>query len=89
MVTLFQRPPATTALVEAGAPPWAQRMVLKFFGYFVPILPVEPGRIWRVIKADLPPADAWPGCLALVVDQNCLAVSQGGVWLRIDLGGPV
>lgn len=84
-----QRPQATQALVEAGAPMWAQRLMLKLTGYFQPLNPRAPNRIWWADKADLPPAADWLGAIVVVPDQACLAVSDGTVWRRLDFGGPV
>lgn len=90
MVTsITQRAPSTTALVEPDAPPWAQRMVLKLVSYFQPLRPRAPVLMWHVNKVDLPPADDWPGALVLVADQNELAISVGGAWLKVVSTGPV
>ena len=86
---LFTRSPATSALVEAGAPAWGQRLALKLLGYFQPIFPRAPNRVWYVNKVDLPPPTDWPGAVCVVVDEACLAVSLGGLWRRINIGGPL
>lgn len=87
MVT--QKNPSISALVEPAAPMWAQRMVLHFLDYFVPVAQRAPMQLWATTKANLPPAKDYPFCVAVVSDQNELALSLGGVWLKIVTGGPV
>lgn len=89
VANLFQRPPSTVALVEPGAPGWANRLVLKLLGFFQPVNPRAPNFIWYVNKADLPPANLWPGALCVVVDEVCLGVSDGLAWRRINMGAPI
>lgn len=86
---VIQRPPATTALVEPSAPMWAQRMILKLLGFFQAVTPTAPNMLWRCNKADLPPATEWAGCVVIVPDQNALAISNGGQWLKISTAGPI
>lgn len=87
MVT--QAAPSSTALVEAAAPMWAQRMALKMVRLFMPMTPRAPMPVWTVTKAELPPAADWPNTVVIVSDQNELALSLGGAWLKISTGGPV
>lgn len=90
MVANARQPPQPiTALVEPGAPLWAQRMLLKFQTFFQPIWPRSPVRIWACPKADLPPATDWPSTLVYVPDQDCAALSDGADWRKITLGAPV
>jgi len=88
MVTLFSRAP-TSILLEPGAPSWAQRFALRLASTFKLINPQAPVAIWGVNSADLPPATDWPGCLVVVPDLNVLAVSDGTVWRRINLGATI
>jgi len=81
--------PAISALVEPQAPMWAQRMVLHFLDFFMPLQQREPMPIWTCAKAKLPPATAYPNTIVIVSDQNELAVSLGGSWLKVTMGGPV
>jgi hypothetical protein len=80
---------STQALVEAGAPTWAQRLALRLPEMFKLKHPLEPVEIWQGAKANLPPAANWIGCMAVVTDQNCLVVSDGTHWLKVAFGGPV
>lgn len=89
MVTLYARAPSSSALVEPGAPMWAQRMALKMLTFFKLVHPTAPAEMWRTKQADLPPAADWPGCLAVVVDLDTLAVSDGTDWRRLDFGAPI
>lgn len=89
MVTVFQRPASTIALVEPGAPLWAQRMALKMLGFFKLVHPLEPAEMWQSNKVDLPPPADWKGCIVVVPDQACMAVSDGLAWRKIAFGGPV
>lgn len=86
MVT--QQAPSTTALLEPAAPPWAQRMMLKLVGFFVPVFPVQPVRVWGVAQADLPPAADWPRGIVYVTDLGKLALSNGVAWTD-TVGGPL
>jgi hypothetical protein len=88
MVTTQNVPPIS-ALVEPAAPMWAQRMVLRLTTYFMPIAWRQPFPIWASTKAQLPPAADFPYCVVVVSDQNELALSLGGAWLKIVTGGPV
>jgi hypothetical protein len=83
------RPSATTALVEPGAPMWAQRMVLKMLEYFAPMALRQPMPVWASTKANLPPASDYPNCLVYVSDQGGLGLSVNGAWVKITPGGPV
>jgi hypothetical protein len=51
--------------------------------------PRAPMPVWTVTKAELPPAADWPNTVVIVSDQNELALSLGGAWLKISTGGPV
>ena len=86
---MVERAASIVALVEPGAPLWAQRMMLKLQGYFLPQVPKEPLALWATTKALLPPAAEWPLSVVIVTDQNALAVSLGGVWLKLATGGPI
>jgi hypothetical protein len=77
------------SLVEPNAPPWAQRFALRIGQYFQSKFPTQPTRFFYCDKVDLPPAADWPGCVVVVVDQECLAVARLGAWRRLNLGGPV
>ena len=61
----------------------------KFLDYFVPQAQRQPMQLWDCPKAQLPPAADWPFCVVVVSDQNELAVSMGGQWLKLVTGGPV
>jgi hypothetical protein len=76
-------------LVEPAAPPWAQRFALRLEQHFKPLFPAEPINVWAVTKAELPPPADWRGCMVIVSDQACLAVSDGASWQKIAFGGPV
>jgi hypothetical protein len=89
MVTTIQRQQPATALVEPEAPMWAKRMVLKFLDFFMPIDFRRPLPVWACKKADLPLASDYPNCVVVVSDQNELALSVGGSWLKVTMGGPV
>jgi hypothetical protein len=86
---IYQQAPSTSALVEAGAPPWAQRLGLKMIQMFQLKQPIAPTQLWVTDKASLPDPEKWHGCLVAVRDQNCLVVAQGASWLKITVGGPV
>jgi hypothetical protein len=86
---VVQRQQPSIALVEPAAPMWAQRMVLKLQDYFLPLAQRQPMAIWACTKAQLPPAADFPFGVVIVSDQNELAVSLGGTWLKIVTGGPV
>lgn len=85
MVT--QRAPAPI-LLEAAAPPWAQRLVLVLQQTFLPLRPIQPTRLWPVVSADLPDPGDWPGALVYVTDLAKVGVSDGVAWTD-TLGGPL
>lgn len=88
MVT-FQKTSSTSLFAEPGSPDWAQRMVGRLLAFFQPMNPIAPNHIWYVLQAGLPPAADWPGCIVVVVDQQCLGVSDGTNWRRINMGAPL
>ena len=71
--------------------PEALRAVLKSFSDAVLDLqaPAEPKPVWTVAQAGLPPAAAYPNCVALVRDLNILAHSDGVHWIRQDTGAVI
>jgi hypothetical protein len=81
--------PAISALVEPAAPMWAQRMVLHFLDFFMPLQQRAPMQIWACKKAALPPASDYPFSLVIVSDIGELAISLGGTWMKVVTSGPV
>jgi hypothetical protein len=71
--------------------PEAVRAVLKSFHDAVSDLqtPAEPKPVFAVAQAGLPPAQAYPRCMALVLDLNILAHSDGVHWIRQDTGAVI
>lgn len=71
--------------------PDALRPVLKSIHDAVAdlITPAEPKPVCTVTQAKLPPAAAYPRCVALVSDLNILAHSDGLHWIRQDTGGVI
>ncbi len=71
--------------------PEALRAVLKSFSDAILGLqqPAEPKPVFTVEQADLPPAAAYPNCVALVADLNILAHSDGVHWIRQDTGAVI
>lgn len=71
--------------------PEAVRAVLKSFHDAIGDLmaPAEPKPVWTVAQAGLPPAQAYPNCVALVSDLNILAHSDGIHWIRQDTGAVI
>jgi hypothetical protein len=51
--------------------------------------PVEPKPVFVVAQARLPPASAYPNCVALVSDLNILSHSDGAHWIRQDTGAVI
>ncbi len=71
--------------------PETLRAVLKSFhdALFDLQAPAEPKPVWAVAQAGLPPAQAYPNCVALVSDLNILAHSDGVHWIRQDTGAVI
>lgn len=53
------------------------------------LAPAGPTPLFATTAAGLPPAAAWPQCLALVTDLNILAHSDGAHWIRQDTGAVI
>jgi hypothetical protein len=71
--------------------PETVRAVLKSFhdAIFDLAQPAEPKPVFAVAQAKLPPAAAYPRCVALVSDLNILAHSDGVHWIRQDTGAVI
>ncbi|WP_309091102.1 hypothetical protein [Phenylobacterium sp.] len=67
------------------------RAVLKGFHDAISALqaPGAPTPLFATSQAGLPPASAYPRCLALVTDLNILAHSDGANWIRQDTGAVI
>jgi hypothetical protein len=85
---MVDRTPSSAALVEAGAPMWAQRLGLRLVKTFLNLFPTAPVRLWSVTFANLPPAADWPGAIVYVSDKSKVGVSTGSAWVAAD-GGPL
>jgi len=51
--------------------------------------PEAPQPVFGVPQANLPPASAYPNCVALVSDLGVLAHSNGLNWIREDTGAAI
>jgi hypothetical protein len=71
--------------------PEAQRGVLTSIRDAVAglLTPAEPKPVFTVTLARLPPAIAYPHCIALVSDLNILSHSDGVHWIRQDTGAAI
>lgn len=51
--------------------------------------PTQPGRLYPVASASLPPAADWTYSQAWATDLNALVVSNGTAWIRTDTGAAI
>lgn len=68
------------ALLEPGAPPWAQRLVLRLQDVFAPLVPKSPVRLPAFASTSLPAPADWRGCIIYVPDKGKVARSDGTAW---------
>jgi alpha-D-ribose 1-methylphosphonate 5-triphosphate synthase subunit PhnH len=80
-----------TPLPPGPGVPEPLRAVLKSFHDALLALgePGAPRPVFAAAQAKLPPAAAYPNCLALVSDLNILAHSDGVHWIRQDTGAVI
>lgn len=67
-------------LIDASAPPWAQRFALSLPNLFVSLFPKSPTRLASFTLAKLPPAADWTGCQVYVSDKAKVGLSNGTTW---------
>ena len=79
---------AIALLQRQAAPPWAMRFALDIEKTFLPLFPSKPVRLVSYLRADLPNAADWTGCIVYVSDLKKIAASDGTNWLDA-LGAPL
>lgn len=76
--------------IGPGAPEGLRALLKSFRDAIEGLLaPGEPKAVFATAQAGLPPAAAYPNCIALVTDLNILAHSNGVHWIRQDTGAVI
>lgn len=71
---------APAPLLEANAPGYLQRFVLRLHATFLGLFPNAPVRLWSVADAGLPDPAKWAGCVVYVSDKAKVGLSNGASW---------
>jgi hypothetical protein len=76
--------------IGPGVPEGLRAVLTSFYDALVELqAPDAPRPVCAVAQAKLPPAQAFPYCVALVSDLNILAHSDGVHWIRQDTGAVI
>ena len=73
-----------------GTPEPLRALLKSFYDCLIELSqPSEPRPVFAAPLSRLPPAGAYPNCVALVSDLNILAHSDGVRWIRQDTGAVI
>ncbi len=76
--------------IGPGVPEGLRAVLASFYDALLELqAPDAPRPVFATAQARLPPAAAYPNCVALVRDLNILAHSDGVHWIRQDTGAVI
>lgn len=76
--------------IGPGVPEGLRAVLASFYDALLELqAPDAPRPVFATAQAGLPPAAAYPNCVALVRDLNILAHSDGVHWIRQDTGAVI